>query len=354
MLVAIILAAFPCRLGGYALNGNHWPDGTQIQMHLGLNLASGPLQDGSASWNASATDALSIWNQYISAVQFVAASATTPMDGDGVNSVFFSNTIYGQSFGSSTLAVTTHYSTSGVFSEADVIFNTHFKWNSYRGPLQGGGTTGTYDFHRVALHEFGHVLGLDHPDDHGQSVVAIMNSVTSDLDHLADDDIAGARFLYGLKITSSQSQQSVLSGNPFSYHITASNNPTSYSATGLPPGIQVNTATGLISGSCPISGNFTVNITVQGSGGVATGSFLLQVDALRLTSPFYAPDVLIGDSLSYQVTADNNPTSFTATNLPSGLTIDPNTGVISGIATVTGQFQVYVVASGATAQAAGT
>ncbi len=33
--------------------------------------------------------------------------------------------------------------------------------------------------YRVALHEFGHVLG-DHPDDHGQFVNAIMNSKTDD------------------------------------------------------------------------------------------------------------------------------------------------------------------------------
>jgi hypothetical protein len=38
-------------------------------------------------------------------------------------------------------------------------------------------------------------------------------------------------------------------GTAFSYQITASNTPTSYNATGLPPGLSVNTATGLISGT---------------------------------------------------------------------------------------------------------
>ena len=50
---------------------------------------------------------------------------------------------------------------NGVFSEADVIFNSNLSWNSYPGALRNASRGGTlYDFHRVALHEFGHVLGL--------------------------------------------------------------------------------------------------------------------------------------------------------------------------------------------------
>jgi hypothetical protein len=77
--------------------------------------------------------------------------------------------------------------------EADVIFNSAWPWDSYRG---SGGPDAGIDFRRVALHEFGHVVGLDHPDESGQHVTAIMNSVVGSVDTLQADDINGAKSIY--------------------------------------------------------------------------------------------------------------------------------------------------------------
>lgn len=49
---------------------------------------------------------------------------------------------------------------------------------------------------RVLLHELGHVIGLGHPDEHGQTVEAIMNRGGQVYGHLQPDDIAGIRALY--------------------------------------------------------------------------------------------------------------------------------------------------------------
>ena len=49
----------------------------------------------------------------------------------------------------------------------------------------------------LLVHEFGHVLGLGHPDQAGQQVTAIMNSDIGFIRELQPDDIAGARALYG-------------------------------------------------------------------------------------------------------------------------------------------------------------
>jgi hypothetical protein len=87
---------------------------------------------------------------------------------------------------------------TGRRNEADVIFNSAFSWNSYRGTLRQRPDGGTLaDLHRVALHEFGHVLGLNHPNEFGQSVDSIMNSSVSNVDTLQTDDLTGAAALYG-------------------------------------------------------------------------------------------------------------------------------------------------------------
>ena len=171
-----------------------WTLNRTVVMHLSLG---GPrqLQDGFTSFNASAADALNLWNPHLAHMKF-AAVHESPMpkaDGDADNSVFFSSTIYGDSFGSNVLAVTLLSSRGPILSETDVIFNTAKSWDSYRGAQQAG----TFDFHRVALHEFGHVIGLDHPDQANQTVQAIMNSKINNIDSLQSDDIAGAHSLYG-------------------------------------------------------------------------------------------------------------------------------------------------------------
>src|SRR5688572_2544634 len=162
-------------------------------MHVRLP-ASSPLIDGSPSLDAVAEEALNIWNQHLIHMKFaVNRGSILPADGnDGNTSVTMASTIYGDTFGNGVLAVTLLSPRGTNFVEADVVFNIGFNWDSYRGPLLND----TEDFRRVALHEFGHVLGLDHPDQAGQSTAAIMNSTISDIDTLQNDDIFGAKSIY--------------------------------------------------------------------------------------------------------------------------------------------------------------
>ncbi len=181
-------------LSGYRLEGVSWTLNRTVVMQLSLGAAK-TLSDGSTSFNQSALNALNIWNPYLAHMRFSAIlfSPVIPESGDDENSVFFAADIFGEPFGSSTLAVTLFFFRGDILEESDVIFNTDHTWDSYRGGLMAA----ALDFRRVAIHEFGHTLGLDHPDQDGQMVAAIMNSRVSIIDTVTADDIAGAQAIYG-------------------------------------------------------------------------------------------------------------------------------------------------------------
>jgi hypothetical protein len=181
--------------------GQKWNPGV-VTVHLELGGGSGTLTDGATSWGQVMEAGMSIWNAVLSSSSLSAVRDSTAAkgDGNGTNEVFFAADIYGRAFGATTLAVTTNWfsvATPTRRVEADIIFNTAFSWNSYRGRL----VSGVRDFRRVAIHELGHLLGLDHPDDAGQTVSAIMNAFISDIDTLTADDIAGVQSLYGAGVT---------------------------------------------------------------------------------------------------------------------------------------------------------
>ena len=172
-----------------------WVKDRTVVMQLSLGTQTRILRDGFTSFNDSAIDALKTWNPHLAHLQFswVKNSPVTAVEGDDEMSVIFDNKIFGSNFGSGTLAVTMLGYRNGNFEETDTVFNKALSWDSYRGAL----TPPVFDFHRVAIHEFGHTLGLDHPDQAGQHVVAIMNSMVSNLDTLAQDDINGVTTIYG-------------------------------------------------------------------------------------------------------------------------------------------------------------
>ncbi|MDQ6808120.1 MAG: matrixin family metalloprotease [Verrucomicrobiota bacterium] len=188
---------------GYTTEGHAWTKDRTVVMQISMaqrDVDFGKLTDG-FTFSESAADAFNTWNNYLPHLHFrtVINSSVANAGDDAENSVFFSDTIYGELFGTGVLAVTLRNGRPSGLTEADVIFNQNKPFDSYRGPLQTyRGLPTAYDFHRVALHEFGHVLGLDHPDKANppQTVTAIMNSIVSDIDSLQQDDIDGAQSLY--------------------------------------------------------------------------------------------------------------------------------------------------------------
>jgi hypothetical protein len=122
-------------------------------------------------------------------------------------------------------------------------------------------------------------------------------------------------------------------GAVFSYQITASNGATSYNATGFPPGLNVDTSTGLITGTPTTAGTTNITISASNSGGVGSATFVLTVN----------PEPVI-----FTV----SPVSFTYNGSAQGPVITPAvsgaTYSISGTASATtaGSYSVTATATG--------
>ena len=112
----------------------------------------------------------------------------------------------------------------------------------------------------------------------------------------------------------------------FSYTITATNSPTSYGASGLPPDLSINTTTGGISGTPTAAGTYNVGLGATNSGGNDTATLVITVNKADQTLNFVNPGQhTLGDA-SFTLSA-------TAT---SGLSV--SYAIVSGPATVFGQY----------------
>ncbi len=129
----------------------------------------------------------------------------------------------------------------------------------------------------------------------------------------------------------------------------------SYTATGLPAGLSINDSTGVISGTASSAGNSTVIITVNDGQASSTAQFGWRVTTVNTNHPpqLSAPanqSGQVGDSISLAIQAtdaDSDALSYSATGLPSGLTINPSTGVINGSLAGIGNYTVNLKVSDA-------
>jgi C1A family cysteine protease len=186
-------------------------------------------------------------------------------------------------------------------------------------------------------------------DAAGQALAVAVNGVPGSADN--STRIAYVDYSMDAPVITSATTASGSVGRAFTFSVIASS-ATNFSATGLPGGLIIASASGVISGTPTAAGTFVVNLSARSSAGTGTGVLTLTIAPggivvpPGITSPSGATGT-VGVAFSYTITASNSPTSFGAVGLPRGLSFNSASGVIAGVPTESGNFAVNLSADNA-------
>ncbi len=174
-LAGLIICGLVSISVAYGLWGYQWPLGSNVAFYINPNTAQVP--DELAAVSAAADT----WNAIYPAgltFQYQGSTSSTTKSSNGENAIAWDN-----EGDNGTLATAWAWYVGSTFTETDMVFNDFYNWT----------TSGAqYDIETVALHEFGHWVGLDH------SSTGIMTPSYSSIDRSIDSDArAGFEAMYG-------------------------------------------------------------------------------------------------------------------------------------------------------------
>lgn len=175
----------------FQLMGGRWPQPETTLVFDIVNTSGQTHSPSGVSWNDAFEEAMQRWNRATAfTLRGVSGRSDPCLKEDGVNGVDFHSDYCGFGFGSNTLAITSNlFTPRGIYLESDIVFNDSVDWDVY----DGWQMSNAVDFRRVAAHELGHTLGLDHETDRP----ALMAPLIADIIFPQRDDIEGVAAIYG-------------------------------------------------------------------------------------------------------------------------------------------------------------
>lgn len=122
-------------------------------------------------------------------------------------------------------------------------------------------------------------------------------------------------------------------GMNFSYQVTASNSPTSFSASGLPSGLTINTSTGIISGTPSLAGSFAIAISATNAYGTGSTTLNLVIQSVVTTQQVVSFTLINADS-NTEIQKIINGSTLNLAQLPTrnlNIRADTNPGIVGSV-----------------------